>query len=148
MAAWALSHSVTRPLRKEEDNKRMAKDSWSWQAGYGLEVILDLYECDPKVIRSKKKLAQFVTRLCKLLRMEKYGKTLLPHFGYNEAHTAGYSLLQFIETSSITGHFSEMWNAAYLNIFSCRAFDAPKAIRFTVKFFKAKRFKKHVLVRK
>ncbi len=126
----------------------MAKDSRSRRADYGLEVILDLYECDPKVIRSKKKLGQYVTRLCRILRMEKYGKTQLPHFGYNEAHTAGYSMLQFIETSSITGHFSEMWNAAYLNIFSCRAFDAQKAVKFTVGFFKSKRFKKRLLIRK
>jgi S-adenosylmethionine/arginine decarboxylase-like enzyme len=113
-----------------------------------MEVILDLYECDPKTIRSRKLLAQYVTRLCKILNMEKFGKTLLPHFGYNEAHTAGYSLLQFIETSSITGHFSEMWNSAYINIFSCRAFDAKRAVAFTVKFFKSKRFKKHLLIRK
>jgi len=113
-----------------------------------MEVILDLYECDPKTIRSRKALAQYVTRLCKILNMEKYGKTLLPHFGYKEAHTAGYSLLQFIETSSITGHFSDLWNAAYINIFSCRAFNAPKAVTFTVKFFKSKRFKKRLLIRK
>jgi len=115
--------------------------------GYGMEVILDLYECDPKTIRSKKRLAQYVTRLCKILRMEKYGRTLLPHFGYKEAHTAGYSMLQFIETSSITGHFSELWNSAYINIFSCRAFEARRAVAFTVKFFQAKQFKNRVLVR-
>jgi len=126
----------------------MAKGSRSQQAGFGLEVILDLYECDPKTIRSGKKLAQYATQLCKLLKMEKFGKTQLPHFGYNEAHTAGYSMLQFIETSSITGHFSEMWNSAYINIFSCRAFDAEKAVAFSVKFFKSKRFKKRILVRK
>ena len=113
-----------------------------------MEVILDLYECDPKTIRSGKKLAQYATRLCRLLKMKKYGKTQLPHFGYNEAHTAGFSMLQFIETSSVTGHFSEMWNSAYINIFSCRAFDAKKAVSFTVKFFKSKRFKKRLLVRK
>jgi len=126
----------------------MAKASRSKQVGYGMEVILDLYECDPKAIRSKKALAQYVTRLCKILRMEKYGKTLLPHFGYGAEHTAGYSMLQFIETSSITGHFSELWNAAYINIFSCRAFDAKKAVKFTVTYFKSKRFKERLLIRK
>jgi len=125
----------------------MAKGPRSQQVGYGMEVILDLYECDPKTIRSKKRLAQYVTRLCKILRMEKYGRTLLPHFGYKEAHTAGYSMLQFIETSSITGHFSELWNSAYINIFSCRAFEARRAVAFTVKFFQAKQFKNRVLVR-
>ncbi|MFH0877715.1 MAG: S-adenosylmethionine decarboxylase [Candidatus Omnitrophota bacterium] len=116
--------------------------------GFGLEVILDLYECDPKVIRSGKKLAEFTTKLCRLLKMKKFGKTLLPHFGYNEAHTAGYSMLQFIETSSIVGHFSELWNSAYINIFSCKDFDTEKAVKFSVEFFGSKRFNKRVLVRK
>jgi S-adenosylmethionine/arginine decarboxylase-like enzyme len=115
---------------------------------FGLEVVMDLYECDPKVIRSGKRLSEYTTKLCKLLKMKKFGKTLLPHFGYNEAFTSGYSMLQFIETSSITGHFSELWNSAYINVFSCRDFDTDKAVAFTVKFFKAKRVNKRVLIRK
>ena len=113
-----------------------------------MEVVLDLHGCNPDVIRSAKKLALYTTKLCSLLKMKKYGKTLLPHFGYNEAHTAGYSMLQFIETSSITGHFSELWNSAYINIFSCRDFDTEKAVTFTVKFFGAKKYAKRVLLRK
>lgn len=118
------------------------------EGSFGLEVILDLYECDPKVVRSAKKLEEYTKKLCKLLKMKRYGKTQLPHFGYNEAHTAGFSMLQFIETSSITGHFSELWNSAYINIFSCRDFDTNKAIDFSVKFFSAKRVVKRVLLRK
>lgn len=115
---------------------------------FGLEVILDLYECDPKVICSERKLSEYATKLCKLLNMKKFGKTLLPHFGHKKAHTAGYSMLQFIETSSITGHFSELWNSAYINIFSCREFDSQKAIDFSVDFFGAKKVTKRVLLRK
>lgn len=126
----------------------MAKSSRFVEGSFGLEVVLDLYKCDPQVIRSKKKLAYYATELCKLLGMKKYGKTLLPHFGYNKAHTAGYSMLQFIETSAITGHFSEYWNSAYINIFSCQEFDTDKAIEFTVSFFGAKKAKKRVLLRK
>ncbi|MDD5291750.1 MAG: S-adenosylmethionine decarboxylase [Candidatus Omnitrophica bacterium] len=115
---------------------------------YGMEVILDLYGCDPKVIRSRSALKSFVTKMCKLLKMKKFGNTLTPHFGHDCAKTSGYSLLQFIETSSITGHFSESKNSAYINVFSCLMFDAKKAISFTKKFFKAKRVKARTLVRK
>ena len=89
---------------------------------FGYELILDLYDCDLKVISSKNKLTQYVNKLCSLIKMEKYGKTLLEYFGTKETHTKGYSLLQFIETSSITGHFSEHWCIAYINIFSCKSF--------------------------
>ena len=126
----------------------MAKSPKFTEGSFGLEVVLDLYECDPKVIRSGKKLEEYTKKLCKLLKMKRFGKTQLPHFGYNEAHTAGFSMLQFIETSSITGHFSELWNSAYINIFSCRDFDTDMAIDFSVKFFGAKKVTKRVLLRK
>ena len=105
---------------------------------YGMEVILDLYDCDPKVIRSAKLLKSFAVKMCKLLKMKRYGKALTPHFGHGDIKTSGYSLLQFLETSSITGHFSEEWNSAYINIFSCKMFSAKKAIDFTRRYFKAK----------
>jgi S-adenosylmethionine/arginine decarboxylase-like enzyme len=126
----------------------MAKSPKFTEGSFGLEVVLDLYECDPKVIRSGKKLEEYTKKLCKLLKMKRFGKTQLPHFGYNEAHTAGFSMLQFIETSSITGHFSELWNSAYINIFSCRDFDTDVAIDFSVKFFGAKKVTQRVLLRK
>ncbi len=115
---------------------------------FGYELILDLYQCEPDTIRSGKKLKEFADKLCKILKMKKYGKTLTPYFGLNNIQTAGYSLLQFIETSSITGHFSENWNNAYINIFSCKKFDYKKAEEFTVSFFGVKKHKSRFIVRK
>ncbi len=108
---------------------------------------MDLYECDPAAIRSARKLREFVNQMCRLLDMKKFGRTQTPYFGLNAPHTAGYSLLQFIETSSITGHFSELTNSAYVNIFSCKPFDTALAARFTQAFFSAKRLRKRVLQR-
>lgn len=106
---------------------------------FGLEVVLDIYDCDPRIIRSGRAIREFAVKLVKLLKMKAYGKALTPHFGHDNPKTSGYSLLQFIETSSITGHFSEGKNCAYINIFSCQMFNADKAIAFTKKFFKARR---------
>lgn len=119
---------------KRRGNRKMKK-----RVDYGMEVILDLYDCDPKTIRSSRAIKSFASKMCKLLKMEKYGKTLVPHFGHDDSKTSGYSMLQFIETSSITGHFSETWNSAYINIFSCRKFSSKKAINFTKEYFKAKK---------
>jgi S-adenosylmethionine/arginine decarboxylase-like enzyme len=41
---------------------------------YGLELIIDLHYCNPEVIRSKRKLQEYVDRLCKLINMKKYGR--------------------------------------------------------------------------
>ncbi|MFC1699234.1 S-adenosylmethionine decarboxylase family protein [Candidatus Omnitrophota bacterium] len=114
---------------------------------YGYELVLDLHGCDPKVLTSKKKLQLYVDRLCQLIKMKKYGKTLIPYFGEKEEFTKGYSLVQLIETSSITGHFSDNWGRAYINIFSCRKFNRKLAKKFTRQFFKAKTIENRFLVR-
>ena len=114
---------------------------------YGYELIVDLYGCDKSIISSSKKLKEYVDTLCKLIKMKKYGEILIPYFGENAAYTKGYSLVQLIETSSITGHFSELWNTAYINIFSCVKYDYKKAREFTKIFFKAKRIKSRLIVR-
>lgn len=114
---------------------------------YGEELILDLYDCDPKIIRSKKKILEYSNRLCNLIRMKKYGKPIIERFGLKTKWGLGYSFLQFIEESSIIGHFLETQNSVYINIFSCKSFDDKIAANFTKKFFKAKKIKNRVLIR-
>ena len=126
----------------------MSKESKEGKADrYGYELVLNLYDCDPKVIRSRKKLAEYIRRLCKVIDMKRYGPTVLEHFGHSNPYTSGYSLFQFIETSSIVGHFSELWNSAYINIFSCKEFNEKEAFEFSRNFFKAKKVKKWFLKR-
>lgn len=114
---------------------------------FGYELVLDLSGCDLAVMSSKTKLTEYVDKLCKLIKMKKYGKVQLPYFGLEKPHTKGYSMLQFIETSSITGHFSEYWRKSYINIFSCKTYDHKLATQFTKNFFKAKKVKARLLVR-
>jgi len=114
---------------------------------YGKELILDLYDCGPKIIRSKKKISEYCNKLCQLIKVKKYGKPIIERFGENTLWKEGYSFFQFIEESSISGHFLEGENIAYLNIFSCKLFDDKIAKDFTKKFFKAKKIKNRVLTR-
>lgn len=107
---------------------------------YGQELILNLYECNPKTISSGAKIKEFVTTLCdKVIKMKRYGEPLIPHFGHENPITAGYSLVQLIETSSVTGHFSEYKRSCYINIFSCAWYDMEKTSAFCQEFFGAKR---------
>ncbi len=106
---------------------------------FGWELQLDLYDCDPERISSEQAIKEYARKLCQVIEMTPYGEPQTPYFGENAEHTKGYSLLQFIETSSITGHFSEGTGGAYLNIFSCKAFEAETARRFSAAFFGAKR---------
>jgi len=114
---------------------------------YGKELILNLYDCDFSIISSRKKIQEYSDELCRLIKMKKYGKSIIKKFGFGKDFTAGYSLVQLIETSSIVAHFSEKWGNSYINIFSCKDFDENKALEFSKKFFKAKRVKSKLLIR-
>ncbi len=118
------------------------------KATFGWELIMDLYECDPARVSSEKAIKAYAQKLCKLLGMKPYGEAQTPYFGENQEHTKGYSLLQFIETSSITGHFSEHTRAVYINIFSCKRYDIEAAERFTREHFGAKQVNSRFIVRK
>src|SRR3989339_1992809 len=94
---------------------------------FGQELVLNLYDCDLEKISSGDHIKKFVETLCDdVILMKRYGEALIPHFGHDNPVTSGYSLVQLIETSSITAHFSEYKKSVYLNIFSCAWFDAKK----------------------
>ncbi|MFC7547703.1 S-adenosylmethionine decarboxylase family protein [Plantactinospora sp. GCM10030261] len=117
-------------------------------SAFGVELVLNLHGCAPDTVRSPDRLAAYVRDLCELIGMRRYGDLFAERFGLNETKTTGYSIVQLIETSSITGHFSEARNAAYLNIFSCKEFDIDAATAFTAGFFGATSVERHVLTRR
>ena len=108
-------------------------------ASFGWELILDLYECNQASISTEGSIKRYAREICDVIDMKAHGEPMTPYFGEKQEHTKGYSLLQFIETSSITGHFSEKTGAAYINIFSCKKYDVEKAEQFTKDFFGSKR---------
>ena len=115
---------------------------------FGQELVINLYDCDLEKISSEDEIRKFaVTLTDDVLHMKRYGEALIPHFGHDDPITSGYSLVQLIETSSITGHFSEHKKSAYLNIFSCAWYDPEKAAAFCQDFFGAKRAETTLLKR-
>lgn len=106
---------------------------------YGMELIVDLYDCDYSVLTSRGKLYQFAKEICKVIKMKPYGKPFIPDFGHSLSKTEGPSLVQLIESSSITAHFSPHWRILCLNIFSCVSFEPQSAIKFVKEFFGAQR---------
>lgn len=115
---------------------------------FGQELILDMYGCDVKKITDGNYIKKFVIKLCdEIIMMKRYGEAIIPHFGHDNPITSGYSLVQLIETSSITAHFSEHKKSVYLNIFSCKWFDADKTAEFSKEWFAAKRMVEKLISR-
>jgi len=112
---------------------------------WGKLVTVDLKDCNEKYIRDKSKIKEFVTKLCKRLEMKRAGPTKIKRFGKDELK--GYSVIQFIQTSSITIHFDEKENRAFIDIFSCKNFNSKMAEKFSKEFFDAQISKKRILLR-
>ncbi len=116
--------------------------------GYGKELVVNLYDCDLKKISSETAIRKFVIELSdKVIKMKRYGKPLIPNFGHEDPTTSGFSLVQLIETSSITGHFSDLQRSCYLNIFSCSNYDEVKTATFCQEYFSADRMDAFLIIR-
>ncbi|MFL5652875.1 MAG: S-adenosylmethionine decarboxylase [Ktedonobacteraceae bacterium] len=103
---------------------------------WGLATSVDLQGCNPGSIRSAEKIHAFVDALCRLIDMKKFGSTIVVNFG-EDPRVSGYSMTQLIETSLISGHFANQSNAAYIDIFSCKAYPPHIAAKFARDFFEA-----------
>jgi S-adenosylmethionine/arginine decarboxylase-like enzyme len=109
------------------------QDSW------GLSSSIDLSGCDPDIIRDAEKLKQYARELCDLIEMKRFGETVVVNFGEDEK-VKGYSLVQLLYTSALVGHFADISNTAFIDVFSCKSYDPELAAEFTKNFFKAEKF--------
>jgi S-adenosylmethionine/arginine decarboxylase-like enzyme len=95
---------------------------------WGQHLLLDLAGCNANVCE-KEAIADFVRELVPAIDMKAYGEPLIVHFAEHSYEAAGYSLVQLIETSAITGHFGDNNRDAYLDIFSCKEFSEDIVIQ-------------------
>jgi S-adenosylmethionine/arginine decarboxylase-like enzyme len=112
---------------------------------FGKIALINLYNCNSILIKKKGYIKQFIKEVCKVINMKPYGKSRVKRFG--KGKLKGTSALQFIETSSITIHFDEIKNRAFIDIFSCKNFDAKKAEIFSRKYFKAVKSSSREIIR-
>jgi len=120
----------------------MVKRKRNEESWWGRSAAIDLHGCDPQLIRSPPAIRRFVRELCVLIKMKRVGPTLVKQFGSGDLR--GYSMMQFIETSSIVAHFDKFGKRAFIDIFSCETFSPKKAALFCQKFFKAKNFDEYI----
>jgi S-adenosylmethionine decarboxylase len=116
-------------------------------AAWGLQTNVDIHDCDPKLIRDAREIENFVIKLCDLIDMKRFGKSVIVDFGEDE-RVSGYSMTQLIETSLISAHFANQTNTVYLDIFSCKYYDPHQAAEFAKDFFKGKDYNMNVVFRK
>jgi S-adenosylmethionine/arginine decarboxylase-like enzyme len=117
------------------------------QRPYGRELVLDLSGCDPDVTTNPERLAAFAAQMCDTIDMKAYGEPIIERFGLADEVTAGHTLVQLIETSSIVVHFSDSRRTAHANVFSCGPFEPRTAADFASDFLGAERSRSRLLIR-
>jgi S-adenosylmethionine/arginine decarboxylase-like enzyme len=114
---------------------------------WGQHLIIDLAGGQREAIRSEGVIARFARELVAAIHMKAYGEPLLAHFAEHSPKAAGWTLVQLIETSSITGHFCDSSGDAYLDVFSCQAFDVQTVLDLVEETFRPEHISSTVLVR-
>jgi S-adenosylmethionine/arginine decarboxylase-like enzyme len=141
-AEGAILPTIAPALSRTRHREPQVGEGKAW----GLSASIDLHNCDPDVIRSRAKIQEFVITLCELIGMKRYGDCQIVHFG--EGRVAGLSMIQLIETSLISGHFADVTNRAYLDIFSCKEYDPAAVEQFSKTFFGARSSSRSVTLRR
>jgi len=108
---------------------------------YGKELILDIHNVEKTELFTRHNISVFMHKLCDLLKMQRedlhfWDELDIPEEEkFTDEHLIGTSAVQFITTSNITIHTLDVMKRVYLNIFSCKEFDAVEATRFCVDYF-------------
>jgi S-adenosylmethionine/arginine decarboxylase-like enzyme len=104
---------------------------------WGQHLILDMGGCNGN-IALKESIRAFVAELVDAIDMVAYGEPIIEHFATHSQEAAGYSLVQLIETSAISAHFSDHNRDVYLDVFSCKSFGSNRVVQVVDKYFEPK----------
>jgi S-adenosylmethionine decarboxylase len=102
-------------------------------APWGMLATIDLHGCDRGRLADPDSIRRFVPAVIAAIGMRAHGPLALDRFGDDELE--GWSAMQFIETSSITIHADEVWGRCFVDVFSCRRFEADIAAAIAVEHF-------------
>ncbi|QSH42594.1 adenosylmethionine decarboxylase [Lentisphaerota bacterium ZTH] len=145
------NNGIERMVPVYEDRTHMYALSWEKRfkdtSAWGLLASVDVYNCDPELIRNADSIKMFARELCEKIEMQRYGDCEVVHFGADK-RIAGFSMTQLLETSLLSGHFANESNTAYLDIFSCKYYDPREVAEYAISFFKGDHYRLQVALRR
>jgi len=112
---------------------------------YGLHLMLDGYDGDPKKLADVNLLYQTLNNLPAKIDMKKVG---FPHIiQFTKAPIAGISGFVFIVESHISVHTYAKQRFLSMDLYSCKAFDPKKVIRLIRDVYSLKRLETQIVKR-
>lgn len=111
----------------------MNNNAWGLSCAFDFSGANKIKIGDPVMVR------KYIKELCNEIHMKMYGETWIEKFASHDVRLFGITVLQAIETSSITAHFAENIGEIYLDVFSCADYDPDEVLRFTINFFECEK---------
>ena len=112
---------------------------------WGKHYIANVTACKLELARNPEHIRKFTTELVKAIDMKPYGTPTVLHFG--EGELTGWTVLQFIQTSNIMGHFMDHNGDLYFDVFSCKEFDKQIVLDLLEEWFTPEHIKHEYIVR-
>ena len=106
----------------------MISEQFNSGGHWGLLTMITVNGCNPEDIKDETFIYGFVCDLVDYIDMEREGDPIVKRFG--EGDLFGFSAIQLIKTSSVTMHFSEKDNRAFIDIFSCKGYEPHRAAEY------------------
>ncbi|MFH1076804.1 MAG: S-adenosylmethionine decarboxylase [Pseudomonadota bacterium] len=119
---------------------------YNTEKAWGLLSSIDIYDCDIAILQDAEAIKRYASELCEFIKMKAFGEPMVVHFGKGDVE--GFSLVQLIETSLISGHFANSTNRAFIDIFSCQFYEPVAAAKFSKDYFRGSWYKLNYLIRK
>ena len=113
---------------------------------WGKHLIVDVKGCFPDRAQDPEYISHFTKELVRQIEMVPFGEPQVVHFA-DGTDLAGWTVIQLIETSCITGHFCDINGDLYLDVFSCKTFEEQVVIDLLKQMFSPGEIKSHVLMR-
>ena len=100
---------------------------------WGMLAAIDLHGCERRRLESPESIRSFVATLADTIDLEPRGPLVLERLGNGALE--GWSAAQLLETSSITLHADEASACCFVDVLSCRGFDAEVAAGLAAAYF-------------
>ncbi len=112
---------------------------------WGEELIVNASGADIEAISDYNTVYDFIKYLVPAIDMIAYGEPQIVHFG--TGNKSGFTLVQLIETSSITAHFVNETGDIFFNCFSCKPFDPNVVLSGLFEYFQYEKQQNVILKR-
>lgn len=112
---------------------------------WGYHAMFDCRGCDKSAIRNVVTIKLLISEIIKRIDMIPVGPPIVEYLCEGDPKE-GYSFVQLISTSNITGHLMNS-GEAYIDVFSCKDFDPKIVEQCIVEFFNPERIRPNFLIR-